>query len=97
MAKGVDIGLVKACLRYEDGRLFWESRPSEHFASNSAWSSWNTRFTGKEAGGIDASNPPRFKLFLGGTSFYRYQAVWAIHHGEWLDRIDHKDNDCLND
>lgn len=90
---------LRQALRYEAGRLYWLSRPREHFVNRGAWSSWNTRNSGTEAGCIRRSRcGPRCAVMVCGVRLYRYQVVWALHHGEYPSLgIDHIDRDSLND
>lgn len=93
---------VRQCLRYEDGRLFWLERPRSHFASERGWKAFNTRFKGKESGGIifqpyRATKIPRWSIRLDFRAYYRYQIVWLIHNGEIPLKIDHVNRNQLDD
>lgn len=89
---------ILQCFRYENGKLFWLVRPRDHFASNQSWKRWNKLYSGKEAG-CDSKHKNDFRwiVCINYIRFFRHVVVWAMHHGEWKLRIDHKDNDSLND
>lgn len=43
---------LNECFRYEPktGKLFWKLRPREHFHDSQRWHSWNSNYSGREAG-----------------------------------------------
>lgn len=84
--------------RYEDGRLYWKHRPREHFSSEPHWKRWNTRYAGSEAGGLHLfKSGIRCYVGVDGRRFYRYQIVFAMHHGFWADVVDHENQDPSDD
>jgi hypothetical protein len=96
------VEFVRQCVREKDGRLFWLRRPREHFKTDRAFKTWNTRFSGKEAGTLSTQkrcNDQRWMIkFSGGLHFQRYVIVWAIHTGEWhTSGLDHKNRNSLDD
>lgn len=91
------IEYIRGHLRYDDGKLFWIERPRNEFQSDRSWASWNTRYSGKEAGAASTHKKPRCQVMFSGRIVYRYAIVWALHHGEWPGQIDHEDRDQLND
>lgn len=89
---------VRQCLREEDGRIFWVSRPREHFKLTRAWRNFTNKWAGKEAGNLAGDKRwPRWVVKIDGIPLYRYQIVWAFHKGEWPEQLDHKDRNQLND
>ncbi len=95
------IDYVRQCFREDNGHLFWLERPLEHFASIGSWKTWNKRFSGKEAGHIATSGREhsgyRVVVVINGVIRYRYLIIWALHHGEWTLRLDHKNRDSMDD
>ncbi len=82
-------------LRYEPetGKLFWLHRPREMFASQRACSTWNARFSGKEA--LTATGTYGYRV---GNVDYKlcaaHRVIWAMVHGYWpADDIDHVNGD----
>jgi hypothetical protein len=93
------VELVRQCLRYDDGRLFWLPRPREHFSTHWTHLGWNTKYAGKEAGYLrkGRNGHPTWKVTLNDFKMHRHLIVWAMHHGEWLLGIDHKNRNSLDD
>jgi hypothetical protein len=86
---------------YRDGRLFWKSRERDEFATQRAWSTWNARFAGTEAGCISVNKRKpdhlRWQIYRDGHNYRRHRLVYAMHTNEWPLEIDHEDRDSLND
>lgn len=94
----LSIELVQQSLRYDDGKLFWLTRPLHHFIDERVWKLWNTRYAGKEAGCYSERNGrPRWVLGFNGRVVYRYRAVWVLCNGEWPGEIDHRNRDPVDD
>jgi hypothetical protein len=93
------IHYVRQCLRHDDGRLFWLSRPREHFTSDRVWNSWNAKNAGNEAGtvGICGLNYKRCSISINKVRIYRNLIVWALHKDEWRLHLDHENRDPLDD
>lgn len=92
------INILREVFEYRDGRLFYRHRPYRHFPNAHQCNVWNAKYAGKEAGVIQPSrNGHRCKITLRPFILRRYQVVWALHHGEWLPLIDHRDGNSLND
>lgn len=84
------VAYLRECLRLDKrtGKLFWLNRPLRHFKTRDAWRSFNTRFSGCEAGSLDAHGYRQ--LTLTGQVIKGHQAVFALMHGEWPTReLDH--------
>ena len=95
------IDYVCQCLREENGHLFWLRRPLAHFSGERSRGTWNTRFSGTEAGTIKEGRlepgKPRCHVNFGGRNLLRYTIVWAIHKREWRAGLDHENRDQLDD
>lgn len=83
-------------VEYRDGKIYWLPRPESMFPRKNNADSWNTRFSGKEAGWMreDGYVSIRYK----DRRFFAHRLVWAIHHGGLDDsiQIDHRDRDPSN-
>ncbi len=88
------IEYIRECFRYESGRLYWRVRPRSHFKSDADCNTFNTRFSGKEAGclGFLKRKPgkQRWVCIVNAKHILRYHIVYAMHHGFWLNQVDHK-------
>ena len=101
------VEFLRQCFDYiEDGRLFWKVRPKEHFSSIGMWKAWNTKWSGKEAGGVawvsqrkdkEVERIPRHIIVLNGKHYFRSRLVYAFHTGEWPQKIDHENTRTLDD
>jgi len=74
---------------FEAGKLFWNKRSREMFPTSEAWSSWNTKYAGKEA-----FTTVDFYGYRKGSyrkkTFTAHRVLWMMLHGEWPDgEIDH--------
>lgn len=92
------IDLVRECLREEDGRLYWLKRPRHHFKREPDWRTWNSSWSGKEAGSPSGEKGKRrWRVVLNRFGIYRYQIVWAFHKDEWRSLLDHENRNQLDD
>lgn len=102
--KTVDTEIAKAyileCLEYnnETGELFWLARrPRNHFKTDGAFKTWNTRFAGKLAG---YKNPDGYTLVkVGGCLLLSHRIVLLINDVAGLNEkyiTDHKDGNRSN-
>jgi hypothetical protein len=93
------VQMLHECFHYQDGRLYYKTRPRSHFADDRTHHTWNTRNAGREAGVIQVGRTGnlRCKITLSPHTLRRYQVVWAMHRGEWVDLIDHVNRDSLDD
>lgn len=87
---------LNQCFRYEDGKLYWKSRPESHFSSASRCDHWNSRNQGKEAGYEDKAWL-RWKITICDSDFFRHRIVWAMHNDIVPDLIDHKNRNKRDD
>lgn len=83
---------LRECFIEQAGKLFWKQRPIQHFASNRACSAWNARFAGKEAGYLNRrkNGDMRWMVCLDNSMLLRYQIIWAMVRGEWVEELDHE-------
>lgn len=95
------INWLRQCFYPEvEGKLFWRERPESHFGTFSAFMGWNSRFAEREAGSLNRTKGRWRIRFTDFMTLRRYQIVWAMAHGEWVEApfmIDHKDRNSLND
>ena len=72
----------------ESGNLFWRERPTSHFATTRAHSTWNKRFANKEAGGLSGFGYLYVTVF--GQPLLKHRVIWAYVYDQWpLGQIDH--------
>lgn len=99
------IDLVRQCLRYEDGKLYWLERSPSTFKDPSYAPRVNKRCSGKEAGCMSEYTDKQGKLHrrwcirIFDIKLYRYQIVWALFNNEWIGKnsLDHIDRDSTDD
>lgn len=87
---------------FEKGELVWKSRPVNHFETDRACNTWNT----KHAGTVAGSTSWRTKSYLfrrvtiNRMYFPVHHVLWVMYSGDMFDTtsyvIDHKDNNPLN-
>ncbi|MCK5642553.1 MAG: HNH endonuclease [Gammaproteobacteria bacterium] len=85
---------AREALRYEEdtGLLYWRVRPREHFNDTPRMKQFNTRFSGKLAGGMYEGNKGYKTVHILGTKVYQSRLIWLIKTGNWpIEEIDHKD------
>ena len=88
---------LKECLNYnpETGVFTWEERPVEHFKSESAYKTWNIRFSNKIAGSVNGSGYTI--ITISGSVYQSHRLAWLYVYGKFPKLfIDHKDGDRLN-
>jgi len=93
---------LNALFRYEpeNGKLYWKDRNVADFSSEAKGRSWNTKNGGKEAFTAKDSHGYHHGT-IHGASFRAHRVVWAMHHTEPFDQIDHvngvrSDNRLIN-
>ncbi len=94
MTPWLDVADLKGLLHYdsETGRLYWRKR--ECAATERALKSWNTKFAGKEYGGLVYGY--RVGSIMG-RPCPAHIIVFAMEHGRWPQQeIDHIDGDRSN-
>ena len=91
---------VKRLFDYRaDGALIWRERPRSDFTSERTWKTWNTLFSGVEAGGVKRDGYRHVRITLGEKSrhYMAHRLVFAWHRGCWPEaQIDHIDHNRLN-
>lgn len=87
--KTLDIKFLNQCfdLCIETGELRWKKRPREHFKTDRAHSSFNSRFAGKVTGCLRADG--YLDVFLGGKLYLAHRIIFALANGYWPETIDH--------
>lgn len=94
---------VNECFEYMDGKLFWKKRPRSHFKNDNVYGSWNTRYSGKEAGTVVYTDKerivPRVFVALNKKDFPRSVLIWILHNGNYDAglEIDHKNLNTIDD
>ena len=82
------------------GVLIWKNRPAQDFKTIGAAKSWNTRFSGKVAGGCHKCTVGKtyYILRCNNELYYAHRIIWSIENGELSDQdqIDHIDGDGTN-
>ena len=89
---------LRECFTLDDatGKLFWRQRPVEHFKTLRDCNAWNTRFAGREAGGLDRQGYVRLGLVVNGSKkrIKAHRVIYALLNGEWPPHtIDHWNRD----
>jgi hypothetical protein len=81
--------LIQASFIYdaERGRLVWRARPRSDFATTNAWSVWNTKHAGTDAGWIETKGYRVIRF--AGKCRKASRLIWKLHYGTDPDRIDH--------
>lgn len=80
----------------ETGTLTWLPRPREMFSSQRAFSTWDSRYSGKAAF-TSIGNHGYYQGGIHASKYLAHRVAWALHHGEWpKDQIDHQ-NGCKTD
>lgn len=75
-------------LDHHSGVLFWKNRPENWFASENAFLSWNSRYSGQAVGRINSGGYRVFSLAHKLVKAHRF--VFAIANGAWPEgHIDH--------
>lgn len=101
MAKGYrpTIEYLRQCVRQENGKLFWLTRPREHFKTNNIHAVWNASYAGKEACSwiFCKSSGWRCKITIKPFVLFRSHIVWALHKNEWPVRLDHENRNTEDD
>lgn len=70
------------------GLLRWRARPREHFATNLAFRTWNTRFSATAAGTLDSRMYRHIRI--DGRLYKAHRLVWLHATGTWpAAQIDH--------
>ena len=84
--------LAEVLQLHPSGVLVWKARPRTHFKTQRAYSMWNTRYSGAEAGRVDALGYIAIHIIISGTRqmLKGHHIAWAIHTGMWPTKeLDH--------
>lgn len=102
MSKHIDPTILPKILRYdaETGKLFWKERDESFFKGRPSRSAeWQARAWNEKNAGNEAFTARSRGYFVGavlGRVVQASRVIWAIHHGEWPEIIDHIDGDPSN-
>lgn len=102
LMKHLPLEFAKEALKYdsETGLIVWRERPIHHFKSERAQKSFNSKFAGKPAGGLERHG--YVVIGLNDWVYKGHRIAWLITHGEMpqfeLDHIngDRSDNRLCN-
>lgn len=74
--------LVDELLSYDQltGVFTWKHKDRKHFKSNSSWSQWNTRYSGKVAGS-KKTDSGYIIISINKTLFRAHRLAWLLVHG----------------
>ena len=89
--------LLRELLDYdaETGNFIWKPRQRGMFRSDNAFSTWNSRYSGKVAGYVRPAG--HLAIAVGHSQYRAHRLAWLYVHGEPVpDVIDHIDHDKLN-
>lgn len=92
----MDVGYAQECLDYgaDTGALVWRSRPRNHFSTDRACSTWNSRYAGKPAG---TRSGACVSVRVGGARYKAHRVAWLLAYGVWPEGdVDHLDGDPEN-
>ena len=74
------------------GVFTWRARPRNHFKNIQAYGAWNTRYAGKEAGGISGQGYSKISIY--GYLYSAHRLAWLHVYGEFpSEEIDHINHD----
>jgi len=93
----VCVEFLRECFDHtpETGALVWKVRPLSHFKSESAMKSWNARYAGVAAGGMNSEGYMQCRI--GAKNLRSHVICWALFHGEFPNqRLDHRDRNRSN-
>ena len=80
---------------FETGILIWRERPRDHFNSDRAWKSSNSKFCGLRAGGLKPNG--YYNVKISQKWFKVHRVIFAMAKGKWpthtVDHINGKRSD----
>ncbi|MGQ5792122.1 HNH endonuclease signature motif containing protein [Serratia sp. IR-2025] len=87
---------LKEAFEYKNGVLFWRQRPLSHFKNEHGQRIFNTRFSGKAAGVVNAGG--YVKVCLNFKTYAAHRLIWIMHFGDIpsgceIDHINHVKTD----
>lgn len=98
MAPGTlpDHAYLLQCFRYDPatGVLSWLNRPLEHFRSPRGYNTWNTKWSGKEAGYIAPTGYR--KLSLDAHPYLAHRLIYKLVTGIDPPRLDHRNQNTID-
>lgn len=92
----ITIDLIKSILEYnpKSGKLIWKPRTLEMFVDGKhskehSCATWNARYAGREAGGLDKDGHCQISIFK--KRYFVHRIIWLLENGEWpKNGLDHK-------
>lgn len=92
---------LKECLNYdpESGIFTWKNRPTNHFKTHRSFKTWNSRFSGKQAGNVHIASDNGLKYItirLCGTLYKAHRLAFLYMDGVIPVEVDHDDGDGIN-
>jgi len=87
---------LRECFDYDliSGVATWRERPIEHFETNRAKGTWNSKFAWEKVGSKD--NTGYLKTSLNGKQYLLHRLIWMWWYGTDPLRIDHRDRNRTN-
>ena len=88
---------VRSILHYDPktGIFTWRKRPLEHFKTQRACNTWNSRFAGTVAGSPNGLG--YLNISISKLHYKAHRIAWLLMTGRWpKDEIDHRDTDPSN-
>lgn len=76
---------LRYCLK--TGQFFWKPRARDEFTSDRVWNTWNSRYSGRQAGTVNSKGYIKFKVK--GKHYAAHRVAWYFYTGDWPDQIDH--------
>lgn len=95
--KELSIEYLSECFEvdFEKYILNWKKRPSYHFKTSQSYARWNTLYSGKVAGSINAGG--YFVVKIDASRFLVHRLIWAIIYGKFSQfELDHIDGNRQN-
>jgi len=85
------IAHLQECLTYDPvtGVFIWKTRPVEHFVTVKASLTWNARFAGRVAGGIDPDEGYR-RIQIDGVKYKEHRLAFLFQGRPMPRNVDHE-------
>lgn len=87
--KEIDIDYLKNILDYcpATGIFTWKKRAIDDFSSKRAYSTFNSKFAGKQCGSLTNKY---LTIRINRSLYYCHRLAWAMHYGKWpVGDVDH--------
>lgn len=86
----MELEFLRACLSYdsETGHFHWRARPENHFETQRAARTWNSRYANTRAGTVGPDG--RVSIHISRRLLKAHRLAWLFETGTWPDQqIDH--------